>query len=39
MKPNEDLPALKRVSFKRPMIPFTTGAAAEVPPDGESAPS
>lgn len=37
-KPRDGLPALKRASFRRPRMAATTGAAAEVPPDGVSSP-
>jgi hypothetical protein len=34
MKPRGPLPTRKRASLSRARIPATTGAAAEVPPEG-----
>lgn len=38
MNPSAGFPALNRASLRRPRIPAITGAAADVPPDGESSP-
>jgi hypothetical protein len=37
--PSGRLPARRRASFRRARIPATTGAAADVPPEGDSWPS
>lgn len=38
-KPRAGLPARRRASLSRAMMPPVRGAAAEVPPEGERAPA